>query len=96
MSCAKEDEEPGRGGSRTSRDPKGMLTTSLRSTKTEVVEERSDEKDHTASYFRRLTWSMQSSTKVRPNLTQGASEAMKPVLRSLMGITTHKELEWSP
>ena len=41
-SCAKEDEEPGRGGSRPSRYPKSIRTTSLRPTKIGVVGECSD------------------------------------------------------
>eukprot|EP00614_Pseudopedinella_elastica_P016664 CAMPEP_0172648494 /NCGR_PEP_ID=MMETSP1068-20121228/241299_1 /TAXON_ID=35684 /ORGANISM="Pseudopedinella elastica, Strain CCMP716" /LENGTH=63 /DNA_ID=CAMNT_0013462815 /DNA_START=1088 /DNA_END=1279 /DNA_ORIENTATION=+ len=61
MSCtsgAKEYEEPGRGGSRPSRDPKSMQATPLRPTKIEVIQERSDEKEHISSHFNRLTWGM--------------------------------------
>ena len=45
-SGAKEVEEPGRGGSRAARGPKNMRTTSLGPTKIEVIQERSDEKEH--------------------------------------------------
>ena len=57
-SCAKEVEEPGHGGSRAPRDPKSMQTKSLRPTNIDVDEGRSDEKDHIASHFNRLTSSM--------------------------------------
>ena len=50
-SCAKEDEEPRRGGSQPSNDPESKRTTSLRPTKMEVVQERSGEKEHVLSYY---------------------------------------------
>ena len=54
-SCAKEVEEPGHGGSRAPRNPKSIRKKSLRHTKIEVDDGRSDEKDQIASYFNRLT-----------------------------------------
>ena len=57
-SGAKEDEEPGRGGSRPSRDRRSMRTGSLRPTKIEVIQERIDEREQISSYFNRIASSM--------------------------------------
>jgi len=54
-SCAKEDEEPGRGGSQPSRDPESMRTTSTRPTKIEVVQERRTKKNRRPSSGPRKT-----------------------------------------